>query len=165
MKNTFHRFMRFILRSGTWGSHIGYEATPRRQHENNEYSGWRGGIAAACTIAGTVLVLNIIFSIYGGVVSKTGMRIGSLYEGDCETVSRADSALHIAINMMGTLLLGASNYTMQCISSPTRREIDMAHARGKYLDIGLPSIRNLAGARKKTLFWLLVLSTMPLHFL
>jgi hypothetical protein len=81
------------------------------------------------------------------------------------TVSRADSALHIAINIMGTLLLGASNYTMQCISSPTRGEIDKAHSKGRYLDIGLPSLRNLEGWRKKILFWLLVGSTMPLHFL
>jgi hypothetical protein len=158
--------MRFILRSGTWGSHINYEpANSRKQSENSKFSGWRGGVAAACTIAASVLVLNIIFCIYGGAVSKSGMKIGSLYEGDCDTVSRADSALHIAINIMATLLLGASNYTMQCISSPTRREIDRAHACGKYLDIGLPSIRNLTGRKKKTLFWLLVVSSMPLHFL
>ncbi|EPE31687.1 hypothetical protein GLAREA_12443 [Glarea lozoyensis ATCC 20868] len=164
--NAYHRFMRFILRSGTWGSHINYKpANSGKQPEDNEFSGWRGGIAAACAIAGTVLTLNIVFCIYGGAVSKSGMKIGSLYEGDCDTVTRADSALHIAINIMATLLLGASNYTMQCISSPTRREIDRAHARGKYLDIGIPSIRNLSGRRKHILFWLLVVSSVPLHFL
>jgi hypothetical protein len=158
--------MRFLLRSGRWGSHTSYEpANSPEQVERNAYSGWRGGCLAACTTAGTVLVLNLIFSTYAAVISKSGMKIGSLYEGDCGKVSRADSALHIAINVMGTLLLGASNYTMQCISSPTRREIDRAHSRGRYLDIGLPSIRNLTGRRKMILFWLLVLSTMPLHFL
>jgi hypothetical protein len=158
--------MRILLRSGTWGSHISYKpANLSANVEGVDYSGWRGGCLAACTIAGIVLFLNVIFSIYAAATSKSGMKIGSLYEGDCDTAARADSALHIIINVMGTLLLGASNYTMQCISSPTRGEIDRAHSKGRYLDIGLPSIRNLEGWRKKILFWLLVASTMPLHFL
>ncbi|CAG8961895.1 hypothetical protein HYFRA_00013695 [Hymenoscyphus fraxineus] len=53
---------------------------------------------------------------------------------------------------------------MQCISSPTRTEIDAAHARGTYRDIGLPSLRNPSGWLKRILYGLLVLSTLPLHF-
>ncbi len=91
--------------------------------------------------------------------------MGTIYEGGCSTVRHADSWLHIAINAMGTLLLGASNYTMQCLSSRTRSEVDFAHSMGRCLDIGLPSIKNLSGWRKKIMFAFLVLSTLPLHFL
>ncbi len=59
---------------------------------------------------------------------------------------------------------GASNYTMQCLCSPTRSEVDFAHSQGRYLDIGLPSIKNLNGLRKKIMFAFLILSTLPLHF-
>lgn len=97
--------------------------------------------------------------------SNSGTKVGTIYAGDCATVRHADSGLHIAINVMGTILLGASNYTMQCLSSPTREEVDTAHSRGGYLDIGLPSPKNLNGWKKKIVFMFLVLSTVPLHFL
>jgi len=87
-----------------------------------------------------------------------------MYEGECGTVRKVDSWLHIAINAMGTILLGASNYTMQCSSSPTLSEVDVANSKGQYLDIGLPSLKNLT-RRKIVLFTFLIVSTMPLHFL
>ena len=34
---------------------------------------------------------------------------------------------------------------MQVISSPTRKEVDLAHQRGRWLDVGIPSTRNLMG--------------------
>lgn len=120
---------------------------------------------AAAISAGTVLLINLIFTIWAAAKSKSGTQVGTLYAGDCETVRSTNSGLHIAINVMGTLLLGASNYTMQCLSSPTRDEVDTAHSRGKYLDIGLPSPKNLNGWKKKIVFAMLVLSTLPLHFL
>ena len=110
-------------------------------------------------------MINLIFTIWAGAASKSGMKLGTLYTGPCGTVHKADSWIHIAINVMGTLLLGASNYTMQCLSSPTRSEVDAAHAMGKFMDVGLPSFRNLHGWKKKILFTLLVVSTLPLHFL
>ena len=80
------------------------------------------------------------------------MQIDTIYEGECGTVRHADSWLHIAINAMGTLLLGASNHTMQCLSSPTRSEVDFAHSNGQCLDLGFPSIKNLNGWVKKIIF-------------
>ncbi|KAH8671863.1 hypothetical protein BGZ60DRAFT_406070 [Tricladium varicosporioides] len=166
VRNGYERFMRFILRSGTYAPHVSYErANPRGQDEPSSFSGWRGGALAAAITACIVLLINITFTIWAAVKSRSGVNIGSIYEGDCNVVQKADSWIHIAINVMGTLLLGASNYSMQCLSSPTRREVDVAHSKGKYLDIGLPSLRNLNGWMKKVLFAALVISTMPLHFL
>ena len=56
---------------------------------------------------------------------------------------------------------------MQILSAPTRKEIDKAHARKKWLDIGVPSVRNLKNvATKKVVMWcLLGLSSLPLHLL
>ncbi|KAF1945579.1 hypothetical protein EJ02DRAFT_338180, partial [Clathrospora elynae] len=53
------------------------------------------------------------------------------------------TVLHLIINVFSTMVLAASNYTMQILHSPTREEIDSAHSRGQWLNIGLLSIRNL----------------------
>ena len=75
--------------------------------------------------------------------------------------------MHVAINVLSTLLLGASNYSMQCLSSPTRREVDKAHSQGIWLDIGVPSVRNLRklSTTRIVLWWLLAISSIPLHLL
>ena len=52
---------------------------------------------------------------------------------------------------------------MQCLGSPTRDEIDKAHAKGRWLDIGVPTMRNLLNINaKRTVLWvLLALSSAP----
>lgn len=80
---------------------------------------------------------------------------------------KLDLWLHLGINLLSTLLLGASNYTMQCLSAPTRDEINKAHRQRIFLDIGLPSVRNLRriSRRRMTLWWLLAISSVPLHLM
>lgn len=68
--------------------------------------------------------------------------IGILYQGDCEKSRQISTGLHILINILSTILPGASNYMMQCLHSPTRAEVDKAHAQRKWGDIGIPSWRN-----------------------
>ncbi|KAK6223615.1 hypothetical protein QIS74_03559 [Colletotrichum tabaci] len=77
------------------------------------------------------------------------------------------TAIHVVINNLSTVLLAGSNYCMQCAIAPTRSEIDRAHARRKWLDIGVPSIRNFGKIKleKKALWLLLSLSSFPLHLL
>lgn len=56
---------------------------------------------------------------------------------------------------------------MQCLSSPTRNEIDNAHAQGVWLDVGVPSLRNLRrlSTTRVVLWYLLAISSIPLHLL
>lgn len=56
---------------------------------------------------------------------------------------------------------------MQILSAPTRKEIDKAHARKRWLDVGVPSVRNLnnVAGRKVLMWWLLALSSIPLHLM
>ncbi|KAM3413677.1 hypothetical protein BST61_g10370 [Cercospora zeina] len=72
----------------------------------------------------------------------------------------------LAINVLSTLLLAASNNCAQILSSPTRAEIGSAHSRKKWLDIGVPSVRNLATIPLwRTCLWILLFtSSIPLHF-
>ena len=60
------------------------------------------------------------------------------------------------------------DYCAQLLAAPTRSEVDKAHHNGEWLDIGVPSLRNLwkkriAGPRKAA--WTLsMISSVLLHF-
>jgi len=130
--------------------------------------GWRFGILSGSTLALLVFAINTAATIYGGIESKkndNGRKI--LYEGDCESVRKINLGLHLAINLLSTILLGASNYGMQCLSAPTRNEVDVAHSKRRWLDIGVLSIRNITSiSRRRAWLWaLLGLSSLPLHLL
>lgn len=90
-----------------------------------------------------------------------------VYWGSCKATETKDTWVHLALNIVATVLLASSNYCMQLLSSPSRTEVDKAHAKQKWLDIGIPSIRNLSSLRrqKAVLWWVLGLSSIPMHLM
>lgn len=132
-----------------------------------KFNGYRSGVICCAWISGLVLLLNLVFLLSAFGVSDTVNGVGVLYSGSCNKSSTLGFWIHLLINILSTALLGASNYTMQCLSSPTRAEIDTAHSKGKWLDIGVPSVRNLRSvARHRQILWLaLAISALPLHLL
>jgi len=135
-----------------------------RLRPSQEYlHGWRFG-AIGCALAATVVFLvNLVVTI----VCTQYQTNGALYTGDCDRVEKINTILHWFINLLSSVLLSSSNYCMQCLSAATRKEIDVAHARGKWLDIGILSTRNLRCiAKKRAFLWaVLLLSSLPLHLL
>ncbi|KAI9733951.1 MAG: hypothetical protein M1834_002607 [Cirrosporium novae-zelandiae] len=115
----------------------------------------------------TVLVVNLVATIMFKKTGDPANDLGMLYRGDCITVRRLSIGIHAAINVLSTLLLSSSNFCMQLLSAPTRAEIDESHRKHQPLDIGVPSIRNLAAIswKQKAVWAILVLSSLPLHFL
>ncbi|KAK3360958.1 hypothetical protein B0T24DRAFT_643184 [Lasiosphaeria ovina] len=133
-------------------------------------SGWRFSLLSGAVLAVGVLLVNIGVLLWAvtqptAVGDGDGRRI--LFDGSCDKAKNINTALHVLINVLSSLLLGASNYGMQCLSAPTRTEVDRAHARGASLEIGIPSTRNIGSiSSKRLLLWLLLaLSSLPLHFL
>lgn len=117
-------------------------------------------------IAGFAFFVNLSLIIWASTKGfKRG--IATIQEGDCNETKRLDLWLHLGINFLSSLLLGASNYTMQCLSAPTRDEISKAHRQQITMDIGIPSVRNLRRIswRRISLWWLIALSSAPLHFM
>ena len=125
------------------------------------------GVTIWAVTVGTVLLVNI--ALIAWATNKYGLEegFGILQHGDCKETTFLTVWLHLVINTLSTLLLSANNYTMQCISSPTREEIDKAHARNIWMDVGVPSLRNLRRIPwpRIILCWLLALSGIPLHLL
>ncbi|PLB45493.1 hypothetical protein P170DRAFT_389378, partial [Aspergillus steynii IBT 23096] len=91
--------------------------------------------------------------------------MAELYSGQCTRSSHWATGLHVVINVLSTILLGASNYVMQCLGAPSRTDIDQAHSKSRWLDIGTFSLRNFAvmGIRRKILWLLLLISSTPIH--
>ncbi|KIK55860.1 hypothetical protein GYMLUDRAFT_248272 [Collybiopsis luxurians FD-317 M1] len=127
-------------------------------------TGWRFGAWLATTQAIAVLFLNIAILIWSSIRAGWSSS-GSVFQGHCDTVGHVSIGIHLVINVLSTLLLGASNYVMQSLCAPTRNEVDKTHARGSWLDIGVQSLRNLKRqSRSKWTLWLaLCFSSIPLH--
>jgi hypothetical protein len=136
--------------------------------KQRHFKGWRFGILTGSVLASLILAINVAATIYGGVRpvrNDNGKKV--IFEGNCEQVRKINTTVHVWINILSTLLLSASNYAMQCLSAPTRQEVDAAHEKRHWLDIGVLSTRNIRRISVKRAFlWaVLGLSSMPLHLL
>ena len=116
---------------------------------------------------GAVFLLNLIVTIWATQSFEVQNGYGTLINGECSKTRKASTWIHLAINVFSTILLSASNYCMQILTAPTRPEIDRAHVKGRWLDIGVPSVRNLKWISiKRVCIWIcLALSSLPLHLL
>ncbi|KAL8635766.1 MAG: hypothetical protein Q9228_006781, partial [Teloschistes exilis] len=126
--------------------------------------GWHAGTITCTVIVCIVLVVNLVSTIWASANGLEG-GLGIIHEGSCRKTKNMSLWLHLAINILGTALLSASNYCMQCLSAPNRQEVDRAHQRHIALDIGVPSIRNLRhiSPKRLSLWILLAISSIPLH--
>ncbi|CAO2650076.1 Nn.00g013680.m01.CDS01 [Neocucurbitaria sp. VM-36] len=131
------------------------------------FTGWRFGVLNFAIWASVVFLINLIVTIWGSTATLTEK--GVFLDGECAYIKKLNSGLHVLINILSTILLSGSNYCMQCLSAPTRAEVDWAHGnmRRTWLDIGVPGLRNLRHiSRWRSFLWcLLGLSSFPLHLL
>jgi hypothetical protein len=134
----------------------------------SRFYGWRMGLVFGSTMSAFVLCCNITATI---VASRLGTKrsgnILDIMSGDGVAISRWSTIFHIIINVFSTILLAASNYTVQVLCSPTRSDLDSMHAKGLWLDVGLLSLRNLwyLPRGRIALGLLLGFSSIPLHLL
>jgi hypothetical protein len=133
----------------------------------SRFHGWRMGVLIGCCWSTFVLLCNIAIITTGAVKGYNSNGIADVIVGDETSISHWNTAFHVFINALSTILLSATNYTMQVLSSPTREDIDKAHAKNTWLEVGILSPRNMRTLPRKRV-WLclsLSLSSIPLHFL
>lgn len=140
---------------------------PRYEVQPHNVAGWRTGAMLSALLASVSLLLNLGVAIWA--LKAYGLRsaLVEVARGDCRNVQEINTLIHLGINAMSTALLSGSNYCMQCLSAPTRKDVDKAHAKGQWVDIGVPSVRNLRSISRKKVFlwWCLGLSSIPLHLM
>lgn len=146
----------------------------RRQPRNSclpqfrKAAGWRRGAIINTVLVSTISPALFITQLLYWVQSGSPFGYQVMFSGSCNSaVGRVSTALHLLINILASLILAASNFFMQVISSPTRSEIDHAHLRGNWLDIGMPNPRNVSkvSPRKACAWILFFLSSVPIHVL
>ncbi|KXH35978.1 hypothetical protein CNYM01_11082 [Colletotrichum nymphaeae SA-01] len=132
-------------------------------------SHWKRSALAFAAAASITFAVNLCFVIWATTHSgKTpSSDIGIVSSGDCQVIKRWNTGIHVVINIISTILFTGSNYCMQCFIAPTRTEIDSAHTRQRWLDIGIPSFRNFRSIswKRKVVWLLLAASSFPLHLL
>lgn len=147
---------------------IGYQYRKQIRKTFGILEGWRIGVLTGCFASGLVFLINLMLLLVAAFRYE-GFQdgIATLARGEQHTIAAISTAYHLLINIFSTILLSSSSYTMQILSSPTRSEVDSAHNRGQWLDIGLLSTRNLRHINRKRLaLWcVLAASSVPLHLL
>ncbi|KAI8627230.1 hypothetical protein F5Y19DRAFT_183173 [Xylariaceae sp. FL1651] len=118
-------------------------------------------------LIGTVFATNLLILFYASYKYPTRDGVGLLYAGDCDAVKSGNRWLHLLINVLSTGMLSASTYCMQLQASPTRADIDKAHRRNIWLDIGAPSLKNLRyiGRWRLGSCIILAFSSLPIHLI
>ncbi|KAH9230485.1 hypothetical protein K456DRAFT_55561 [Colletotrichum gloeosporioides 23] len=144
------------------------------QIDNDEKNNWRiwlsrrsRALMVQIGIIGLILMTNFGLTIFAVASYGSSNGVGLIYQGDCSNVKKLDQWLHLLINLLGTGMLSASNYCMQLQAAPTRANVDAAHAAKKWLDIGIPILRNLRYLSnwRRASWALLALSSIPVHLI
>ncbi|KAJ1326490.1 DUF6536 domain-containing protein [Microdochium nivale] len=113
-----------------------------RSHRGRYLSGWRGGLRLNAVLVAVIFVATLTCLIFAIIQTKTISGDFTLYSGACTTAKQISIGIRAAINVSAIGILAAANYALQVLSSPSRVEIDRAHAKRQWLDIGMPSVKN-----------------------
>ncbi|KAK4226844.1 hypothetical protein QBC38DRAFT_216294 [Podospora fimiseda] len=127
---------------------------------------WKISVLAFSCFAFVVFLVNFAYSICVTIfAAKQKTLVAMVTELQCSSVKAIDKIIHVLINLLSTVLVSGSSYTMRCIMGPTRQLVDQTHGGGLCVDIGVPRIRNFRNlCFKDKMFWLLLLtSSLPLN--
>jgi hypothetical protein len=138
-----------------------------RQPQSRGWKGWRRSVALLSLGSFIALLTNVALLIWATTTSR---RIGNtvlIYQGTERKMKSINSALHAVITVLSSILLSGGNACMACMVAPTRHDIDLAHARVGWLDVGVSGFRNLSAVPwKRKLPWLMIaVGCIPLHLL
>jgi hypothetical protein len=95
--------------------------------------GWRLSVLLGLLITIFVLIVNIAILAwtYSSLAIKSGSAIA--WAGTSNNLKNVSTWTHLGVNILSSLLLAASNNTMQCLVALIRREVEKAHASRKWI--------------------------------
>lgn len=141
----------------------------RRTHQRIiQLTGWKRAAVVNCVLIFTILAVLVGALIAFWVESGSLLDYSILATGDCHAYTeRLNTVLHLFINILSTGILASTNFFMQILNAPDRKDLDTVHQRGSWLEIGVLSPRNAFRVSKfKTVLYLaFFLSSIPIHVL
>lgn len=111
-------------------------------------TGWKGGVALNMALALVILLAAIVCVVLAVTKKRISEEPAAIVTGQCSGVSAIDLGVHALVNVLALFFLVGANYVAQVLVSPTRTEVAAAHEKLRWLDVGIPSIRNLGGVSK-----------------
>lgn len=155
-------------------------------------TGWRAGTQICCLAVILCIIIELVLLIWAVVTNGHRATTGLIYEGGCDTVRKLEVWLLLPLNIAATILISTSNYVMQVMSAPDREEIDQAHRFAKPIAVGgirsgasrcdymkstqnndpdRPELQKIGALSddlqrnrsRRFLWWLLLLSSLPIH--
>ncbi|KAK9785704.1 hypothetical protein SCARD494_11704 [Seiridium cardinale] len=132
-------------------------------------SGWKRAAHVNSIVLGAI-TLTLLACLITSAEQTAGLsKAHMFYTGTCDggSAAQVNVALHLLLNVVSTAIFASSNFFMQVLNSPSRKEVDEIHSKGPWMGIGVPSVRNTFGVSKfKTSCWILLLvPSIPLHLL
>lgn len=106
-------------------------------------TGWRGGVLLNCVLSLLVLVAAVVCLVLAAARTRMLAGESAVFTGPCDRAAKVEWGVRAAANVVCVVLLAGANYVFQVLSAPTREEVGRAHERRRWLDIGIPSVRNL----------------------
>lgn len=126
---------------------------------------WHTWVFVCAAEAGLTFCFNIALTILASI-SRLKDGVGTIKKGDRRDIKKLELWLYLGINVFSTMLFGGSNYTMQCLTTPTYEEINKSHRSRVSLDIGILSLKNLMRASKrKVILWGFLVVSLVLFYL
>ncbi|KAK6082035.1 hypothetical protein SCUP234_04348 [Seiridium cupressi] len=140
-----------------------------RRAKGTGVSGWKRAARVNSIVLGAI-TLTLVACLITSAKQTAGLSKALMfYTGTCDggSAAQVNVALHLLLNVVSTAIFASSNFFMQVLNSPSRKEVDEIHANGSWMGIGVPSVRNAFRVSKfKTSCWILLLvSSIPLHLL
>ena len=112
-------------------------------HLNSIFSSWKTSAKVGLCLTIPTLLVSACVLIWGHsreLDPFTGDNV--VFEGDCDSSASINTWSSGVINVTSALLLACSHSVVQILLAPTPANIESAHSRGKWLDIGIPSLTN-----------------------
>lgn len=99
--------------------HLLGDSTPKRPDQKRSrwtirFEGWRKGASTAAVLALFSMLINLAVAFWLAALRKSGAVV-EVYNGSCDSVTKADVWVHLAINVLSTLLLGGSNFCSMAV--------------------------------------------------
>jgi uncharacterized membrane protein YjfL (UPF0719 family) len=85
---------------------------PDKPRIRERFAGWQVGVAVSFVLVVLVLILylSLLIWLYASLNPHKGIAL--VHEGNCSQVRQWSYGIHFLINLLSTLMLGASNYCM-----------------------------------------------------
>ncbi|KAH9238249.1 hypothetical protein K456DRAFT_1827108, partial [Colletotrichum gloeosporioides 23] len=128
-------------------------------------TGWRRLAIIDVVLMSASLLVVASISLAAFIATGDFKQVWTFYTTNFREITTPNTLIHLILNVLSGVVLASSNFFMQICNAPSRREIDAAHAKRDWLDVGIPSWRNAFRLSwfKLTAWLVLFLTTIPVH--